>query len=57
MYTTYTDSPITPEKSDITNILYTSIPSYVTSDHVSSFFSRKSLAYHVHVVVVSFFFG
>ncbi|KAG9318822.1 Endonuclease/exonuclease/phosphatase [Chiua virens] len=33
MYTTYTDSPATPDKSDIDNILYTSIPSYVTSDH------------------------
>lgn len=33
MYTTYTDSPDTPEKSNIINILYTSIPSYVTSDH------------------------
>jgi hypothetical protein len=35
MYATHTDSPDTPEKSNITNILYTSIPSYVTSDHVS----------------------
>ncbi|OAX37211.1 DNase I-like protein [Rhizopogon vinicolor AM-OR11-026] len=33
MYATHTDSPDTPEKSNITNILYTSIPSYVTSDH------------------------
>ncbi|KAF8557286.1 DNase I-like protein [Imleria badia] len=33
MYTTYTDSPTAPDKSEITNILYTSIPSYVTSDH------------------------
>lgn len=33
MYATHTDSPNTPEKSSITNILYTSIPSYVTSDH------------------------
>ncbi|KIK49244.1 hypothetical protein CY34DRAFT_797194 [Suillus luteus UH-Slu-Lm8-n1] len=33
MYATHTDSPTTPEKSSITNILYTSIPSYVTSDH------------------------
>lgn len=35
MYATHTDSPDTPEKSNIINILYTSIPSYVTSDHVS----------------------
>lgn len=35
MYATHTDSPDTPEKSNIANILYTSIPSYVTSDHVS----------------------
>ena len=34
MYTTYTDSPTAPDKSNIVNILYTSIPSYVTSDHV-----------------------
>ncbi|KAF9246165.1 Endonuclease/exonuclease/phosphatase [Melanogaster broomeanus] len=33
MYTTYTDSPAVPEKSNITNLLYTSIPSYTTSDH------------------------
>ncbi|KAG2158265.1 inositol polyphosphate phosphatase [Suillus bovinus] len=33
MYATHTDSPDSPEKSNITNILYTSIPSYVTSDH------------------------
>ncbi|KAG8217853.1 Endonuclease/exonuclease/phosphatase [Butyriboletus roseoflavus] len=33
LYATYTDSPNAPDKSDITNILYTSIPSYVTSDH------------------------
>ncbi|CAA7271570.1 unnamed protein product [Cyclocybe aegerita] len=33
LYTTYTDSVDTPDKSDITNVLYTSIPSYTTSDH------------------------
>ncbi|KAF8136748.1 Endonuclease/exonuclease/phosphatase [Boletus edulis] len=33
LYTTYTDLPTTPDKSEITNILYTSVPSYVTSDH------------------------
>ncbi|KIJ69041.1 hypothetical protein HYDPIDRAFT_164716 [Hydnomerulius pinastri MD-312] len=33
MYTTYTDSPNTPDKSNIVNVLYTSIPSYTTSDH------------------------
>ncbi|KAI0318959.1 Endonuclease/exonuclease/phosphatase [Amylostereum chailletii] len=33
LYTTHTDSPDTPDKSSITNVLYTSIPSYSTSDH------------------------
>ncbi|KAJ6497029.1 Endonuclease/exonuclease/phosphatase [Mycena vitilis] len=33
LYTTYTDSPDTPDKSGITNLLYTSIPGYTTSDH------------------------
>ncbi|KAF8892481.1 inositol polyphosphate phosphatase [Infundibulicybe gibba] len=33
LYATYTDSPETPEKTNITNILYTAIPSYTTSDH------------------------
>ncbi|KAF8965191.1 inositol polyphosphate phosphatase [Flammula alnicola] len=33
LYATYTDSPDFPEKSNITNLLYTSIPSYTTSDH------------------------
>ncbi|KAI0699673.1 Endonuclease/exonuclease/phosphatase [Cytidiella melzeri] len=33
MYTTHTDSPDTPHNSNITNALYTSIPSYTTSDH------------------------
>ncbi|GJE90773.1 hypothetical protein PsYK624_069170 [Phanerochaete sordida] len=33
MYTTYTDSPERPLKSNIVNALYTSIPSYVSSDH------------------------
>ncbi|PPQ66448.1 hypothetical protein CVT26_011206 [Gymnopilus dilepis] len=32
LYATYTDIPDTP-KSNITNLLYTSIPSYTTSDH------------------------
>lgn len=35
LYTTHTDSPDTPDESNITNLLYTSIPSYTTSDHVS----------------------
>jgi hypothetical protein len=34
MYATYTDSPDNPEESGITNLLYTSVPSYTTSDHV-----------------------
>jgi len=33
LYSTYTDSPDEPEKSHIQNVLYTSIPSYTTSDH------------------------
>ncbi|KAF8921093.1 Endonuclease/exonuclease/phosphatase [Mucidula mucida] len=33
LYTTYTDSPDTLDKSSIKNLLYTSIPSYTTSDH------------------------
>ncbi|PPQ81227.1 hypothetical protein CVT25_015751 [Psilocybe cyanescens] len=33
LYATYTDSPDTPSQSAITNLLYTSIPSYTTSDH------------------------
>ncbi|CAE7063375.1 unnamed protein product [Rhizoctonia solani] len=33
MYTTYLDSPTTPETSYITPILYTSVPSYTISDH------------------------
>ncbi len=34
MYTTYSDSSDTTEDSAITDILYTTIPSYTTSDHV-----------------------
>ncbi|KIM79740.1 hypothetical protein PILCRDRAFT_98152 [Piloderma croceum F 1598] len=33
LYSTYTDSPDKPNESNITNLLYTSIPSYTTSDH------------------------
>ncbi|KAF5373854.1 hypothetical protein D9758_000676 [Tetrapyrgos nigripes] len=33
LYATHTDREDTPENSNITNILYTSIPSYTTSDH------------------------
>ncbi|KAJ7087864.1 Endonuclease/exonuclease/phosphatase [Mycena epipterygia] len=33
LYTTYTDSPDTPDESAITNLLYTSVPGYTTSDH------------------------
>ncbi|KAG7447983.1 inositol polyphosphate phosphatase [Guyanagaster necrorhizus] len=33
LYTTYTDSPETPNNSYITNLLYTSVPGYTTSDH------------------------
>lgn len=36
LYTTYSDDTSTPEKSNIQNLLYTTIPSYTTSDHVSS---------------------
>ena len=34
LYATYSDSPDTPDKTNIINLLYTSIPSYTTSDHV-----------------------
>ena len=34
LYATYSDDPETPEKSNITNLLYTSVPGYTTSDHV-----------------------
>ncbi|KAI6028661.1 inositol polyphosphate phosphatase [Pisolithus orientalis] len=33
LYATYTDSPASPEHSNINNISYTSVPSYTTSDH------------------------
>jgi len=33
LYSTYTDSIDKPEESNIINLLYTSIPSYTTSDH------------------------
>jgi len=33
LYSTYSDDPRTPEKSNITNLLYTSVPGYTTSDH------------------------
>ncbi|KAJ7940451.1 inositol polyphosphate phosphatase [Mycena leptocephala] len=33
LYTTYTDSPDTPQESAIANLLYTSVPGYTTSDH------------------------
>lgn len=35
MYSTYTDSFDTPDQSNIDNLLYTSIPSFTSSDHVS----------------------
>ena len=34
MYATHADSPDEPQTSSITNVLYTTIPSYTTSDHV-----------------------
>ena len=63
MYTTYTDDPETPTKSNILNALYTSIPSYVSSDHVrptsqcSHLYERVTvcfvnLLYRCHVDVV-----
>ncbi|OBZ69353.1 Inositol polyphosphate 5-phosphatase OCRL-1 [Grifola frondosa] len=33
MYGTHSDTPDTPQVSSITNLLYTTIPSYTTSDH------------------------
>ena len=35
MYSTYSDSPDDADESNITNLLYTSIPSFTASDHVS----------------------
>ena len=47
MYTTYTDTPDTPGQSNIDNALYTSIPSYTTSDHVSShLYLQSELSHH-----------
>ena len=43
LYSTYTDSPDKPDESNITNLLYTSIPSYTTSDHVRIPSPRKRL--------------
>ena len=37
MYTTYADAPDHPQDSAIVNLLYTTIPSYTTSDHVRLF--------------------
>ncbi|KAI8989674.1 hypothetical protein BD414DRAFT_484894 [Trametes punicea] len=37
MYATHADSPDAPQVSHITNLLYTTIPSYTTSDHVRPF--------------------
>ncbi len=34
LYATYSDTPDVTDGSGITNLLYTSIPSYTTSDHV-----------------------
>ena len=39
LYTTYSDDPETPEKSNVTDLLYTSVPGYTTSDHVGPFHS------------------
>ncbi|KAI0780686.1 Endonuclease/exonuclease/phosphatase [Trametes elegans] len=33
MYATHADSPDEPQTSNVTNVLYTAIPSYTTSDH------------------------
>ena len=35
LYATHSDDPQTPEKSNITNLLYTSVLGYTTSDHVN----------------------
>jgi len=54
MYTTFTDSATAPDKSNIVNILYTSIPSYVASDHVSALHisvARDGSSYHAGVVI------
>ncbi|KAF7304951.1 Inositol polyphosphate phosphatase [Mycena kentingensis (nom. inval.)] len=47
LYTTYSDSPDSPEESAITNILYTSVIGYTTSDHVCALQSTWHFAYCV----------
>jgi hypothetical protein len=44
LYVTHTDSPDALDISNITNLLYTSIPSYTTSDHVRTFCIGNSVA-------------
>lgn len=44
MYTTYSDSPDLPRQSNITNLLYTTVPSYTTSDHVGPSQSRQRIS-------------
>ena len=50
MYISHPDSPDTPQESAITNVLYTSIPSYTTSDHVrvnlSNLLAKSTLTVH-----------
>ena len=48
LYATHTDSPYSPEESHIENLLYTSIPSYTTSDHVRAFLNNLPLNLTVH---------
>lgn len=43
MYSTHSDSPDAPQDSGLTNVLYTAIPSYTTSDHVCRPSSHSSL--------------
>lgn len=50
LYATYTDFPDVDSESNITNILYTSVPSYTTSDHVCCFASSLSLRFKDNLV-------
>lgn len=49
LYATHTD---TPGQSNIKNVLYTSIPSYTTSDHVSGISQQTFARKHADIVLV-----
>lgn len=45
MYTTHTDDPVLPQDTAVESLLYTSIPSYTTSDHVRTFVTQRRLVH------------